>query len=52
MIALAPIRQPARQIPADDHLTRVVSASRLNTFHSCRLKFLILPLPYNLFWYK
>ncbi|MEI6036212.1 MAG: PD-(D/E)XK nuclease family protein [Verrucomicrobiae bacterium] len=40
MIALAPTpRQPARQIPADDHLTRAVSASRLNCFHSCRLKF-------------
>ena len=38
MIALTP---PARMptVPADDHLTRVVSASRLNTFHSCRLKF-------------
>ena len=37
MIALTP---PSRQaaIPADD-LTSVVSASRLNTFHSCRLKF-------------
>ncbi len=37
MIALAP---PAREpeIPADD-LTSVVSASRLNCFHSCRLKF-------------
>ena len=37
MIALAP---PARKpvVPADD-LTSVVSASRLNTFHSCRLKF-------------
>jgi hypothetical protein len=32
-----PARKPA--IPADDHLTNVVSASRLNCFHSCRLKF-------------
>lgn len=38
MIALAPpVRKPA--VPADDHLTNVVSASRLNTFHTCRLKF-------------
>jgi len=38
VIALAP---PARkpQFPADDRLTSVVSASRLNCFHSCRLKF-------------
>ena len=38
MIALTP---PARKaaVPADDHLTNVVSASRLNTFHTCRLKF-------------
>jgi putative RecB family exonuclease len=33
---IPPARKPA--IPADD-LTSVVSASRLNTFHSCRLKF-------------
>jgi putative RecB family exonuclease len=40
VIALAtPPRQPARQIPEDDHLTKIVSASRLNCFHSCRLKF-------------
>jgi len=32
-----PARKPA--IPADDHLTNVVSASRLNAFHTCRLKF-------------
>jgi len=32
-----PSRKPA--IPADDHLTNVVSASRLNFFHTCRLKF-------------
>ena len=38
MIALTPpARKPA--IPPDDHLTNVVSASRLNTFHTCRLKF-------------
>ena len=38
MIALAPpARKPA--FPEDDHLTNVVSASRLNCFHSCRLKF-------------
>ena len=38
MIALTPpARKPA--ILADDHLTNVVSASRLNCFHSCRLKF-------------
>ena len=37
MITLTPpARKPA--IPADD-LTNVVSASRLNCFHSCRLKF-------------
>jgi RecB family exonuclease len=38
VIALAPQRRkPAT--PADDHLTNVVSASRLNCFSSCRLKF-------------
>ena len=38
MIALTPpARKPA--VPADDHLTNVISASRLNTFHGCRLKF-------------
>ena len=38
MITLTPpARKPA--IPADDHLTNVVSASRLNCFHTCRLKF-------------
>ena len=38
MIALTPpARKPA--VPPDDHLTNVVSASRLNTFHTCRLKF-------------
>ncbi|MEI6072839.1 MAG: PD-(D/E)XK nuclease family protein [Verrucomicrobiae bacterium] len=38
MITLTPpARKPA--IPADDHLTNVVSASRLNAFHTCRLKF-------------
>ena len=38
MIALAdpPVVVP---FPADDHLTSSVSASRLNTFHMCRLKF-------------
>jgi len=36
MIALAP--QPT--LPAKD-LTNVVSASRLNCFHTCRLKFYI-----------
>ena len=38
MIALTP---PARKavVPADDHLTSVVSASRLNCFLGCRLKF-------------
>ena len=53
MIALTP---PARMptVPADDHLTRVVSASRLNCFHACRLKFyfryvveLIKPVSYT-----
>ncbi len=40
MIALAsPSSAPASQAPADDHLTAVVSASRLNCFHGCRLKF-------------
>ena len=38
MITLTPpARKPA--IPAVDHLTNVVSASRLNCFHACRLKF-------------
>jgi putative RecB family exonuclease len=38
VITLTPsARKPA--IPADDHLTNVVSASRLNCFHSCRIKF-------------
>ncbi len=38
MIALAP--QPTvRPAPAGHHLTSVVSASRLNCFHTCRLKF-------------
>ncbi len=38
MITLSPpVRKPT--VPADDHLTRVVSASRLNTFHACRMKF-------------
>jgi len=44
MIALAPERNPVVPDPTE-HLTSVVSASRLNCFHSCRLKFLILPLP-------
>jgi putative RecB family exonuclease len=43
MIALtAPPATPTvvpGEFPADDRLTSVVSASRLNTFHSCRLKF-------------
>ena len=39
MIALANPPGVARPFPADDHLTSVVSASRLNCFHSCRLKF-------------
>ena len=40
MIALAnPPVSSVRTFPADDNLTQVVSASRLNTFHSCRLKF-------------
>ncbi len=34
---LSPPRKPAQ--PSGDHLTSVVSASRLNCFHSCRLKF-------------
>ena len=39
MIALAPpARQPVVPDPTE-HLTGVVSASRLNCFHSCRLKF-------------
>ena len=38
MIALAPARKPAVPDPTE-HLTSVVSASRLNCFHSCRLKF-------------
>ena len=38
MIALAPQRRNP-VTPADDHLTNVVSASRLNCFSSCRLKF-------------
>jgi len=39
VIALAPQpKKPASPVPADD-LTNVVSASRLNCFHSCRLKF-------------
>ncbi|MEI8312518.1 MAG: hypothetical protein WCH98_17340, partial [Verrucomicrobiota bacterium] len=39
MIALAP--QPRKPVVPDPtaHLTSVVSASRLNCFHSCRLKF-------------
>ena len=39
MIALAP--QPRKPVVPDptEHLTSVVSASRLNCFHSCRLKF-------------
>ena len=40
MIAIAsPPMAPEGQFPTDDCLTRVVSASRLNCFHSCRLKF-------------
>ena len=40
MIAIAsPPVAPADQPLADDRLTSVVSASRLNCFHSCRLKF-------------
>lgn len=40
MIALAnPPVSSSRAFPADDNLTQVVSASRLNCFHSCRLKF-------------
>lgn len=38
MIALAPTRNPVIPDPRE-HLTSVVSASRLNCFHSCRLKF-------------
>lgn len=38
MIALAPTRNPVVPDPTE-HLTKVVSASRLNCFHSCRLKF-------------
>ena len=37
MIALAP--SPKQPVPADDHLTSVVSASRLNCFFGCRLRF-------------
>ena len=38
MIALAP--QPTViPVPTGDHLTSTVSASRLNCFHACRLKF-------------
>jgi len=40
MIALAqPQKATEHQLPTDDQLTRVVSASRLNCFHGCRLKF-------------
>ena len=38
MIALAPARKPVVPDPTE-HLTSVVSASRLNCFHACRLKF-------------
>jgi putative RecB family exonuclease len=38
VIALAP-RPTVTPAPAGDHLTSVVSASRLNCFHSCRMKF-------------
>jgi putative RecB family exonuclease len=38
MIALAPTRNPVVPDPTE-HLTKVVSASRLNCFHSCRLRF-------------
>ena len=38
MIALAPARKPVAPDPTE-HLTSVVSASRLNCFHNCRLKF-------------
>ena len=38
MIALAPTRTPAIPDPTE-HLTSMLSASRLNCFHTCRLKF-------------
>ena len=38
MIALAPARKQVVPDPTE-HLTSLVSASRLNCFHSCRLKF-------------
>lgn len=38
MIALA-TPPSVNRAPEDDHLTNLVSASRLNCFHSCRLKF-------------
>ena len=40
MITLTtPTRPILSRSPMDNHLTNVVSASRLNTFHTCRLKF-------------
>ena len=39
MIALAPVRHVELPQPERSELLAVVSASRLNCFHTCRLKF-------------
>lgn len=39
MIAFAPVRHEMLPVPEPSELLSVVSASRLNTFHSCRMKF-------------